>query len=103
MLAALTSYTNTLYHQPIVGGKSIVACLPSYGNRLRGNCMSEQEKMPRYANKVKIRNYGRYTLKSDEITALYELSMSDIYRAICLAFDFGMAKGYRAAKREGTV
>ena len=62
--------------------------------------MSEQEKIRRYAHNTKIKEYDRYRycMRLDELRALYEYSKDDVCGALCLAFDFGMAKGYRAAK-----
>ena len=61
---------------------------------------TEEEKIRKYALKTKIKNYDRYCLRFDEACGFYELFQSDPFDAICLAFDFGMAKGYRARKRE---
>ena len=61
---------------------------------------TEEEKIRKYALKTKIKNYDRYSLRYMEACALYELLQTNAFDAICLAFDFGMAKGYRARKRE---
>ena len=62
--------------------------------------MSEIEKMKRYIERAKIKDAGNtYTmLWKDIIALLNEENQSD---AILLAFDYGRAKGYRAAKAEG--
>ena len=65
--------------------------------------MSEQEKMLMYSQRTKIKNYDRYCLRLKEASVLRELSKTDVYEALCLAFDFGMAKGFRAAKAEGRL
>ena len=62
--------------------------------------MSEQEKISRYAINTKIKRYDRYCMRLAELQALHKLSKDDACEALCLAFDFGMAKGYRAAKAE---
>lgn len=46
--------------------------------------------------RVKLR-YGMYL---SDLTALYDNSQCNVYGTLCLAFDYGMAKGYRAAKAE---
>lgn len=65
--------------------------------------MSEQKKMQLYFQRTKIKNYDRYCLRLKEALALYELSKTDVYEALVLAFEFGMAKGYRARKNERGV
>lgn len=41
---------------------------------------------------------GHYSLFLSEIDAIYDLSRTDPFRAICLDFDYGKAKGYRLAR-----
>ena len=62
--------------------------------------MSEIEKMQKYIERTKIKDAGNtYTMLCKDIVALLnEENQSD---AILLAFDYGRAKGYRAAKAEG--
>lgn len=59
--------------------------------------------MFRYIEKTGM-NYGkgtdRYQMNFGELTALMKFFKSAGIDAICLAFDYGMAKGYRAAGRE---
>ena len=43
---------------------------------------------------------GCYQMNFAELAALREFLKSDGINAICLAFDYGRAKGYRAARRE---
>ena len=42
----------------------------------------------------------RYCMYHSDINALYEHLPFDVFGTLCLAFDYGMAKGYRAAKAE---
>lgn len=65
--------------------------------------MSEQERMQQYVQRAKIKNYQRYCMRFNELKALRELSESDICGALCLAFEYGAAKGYRAAKKAVTI
>lgn len=64
--------------------------------------MSEIEKLRRYID----RTDGAfpcgtpYQMNISELFALAHMADEDITGAICLAFDYGRAKGYRAAKKE---
>lgn len=61
--------------------------------------MSEIEKMQRYIERTKkFPKTSRYQLNWKELMLLS--SDCDTAMAICLAFDYGKAKGYRAAKAE---
>ncbi len=62
--------------------------------------MSEMEKIQRYIKNTKIKNRGRYCMRYCESADLYAFSRTDLFGALCLAFDYGMAKGFRAAKVE---
>lgn len=42
-----------------------------------------------------------YQMTTMDIQVLGELAQVSLFRALYLAFDYGRAKGYRAAKREG--
>lgn len=42
----------------------------------------------------------RYDMATDDVDAIYVLCGGDLVRGIYLAFKFGRAKGYRAAKAE---
>lgn len=42
----------------------------------------------------------RYCMYFSDIRALYDNLQFDVYGTLCRAFDYGMAKGYRAAKAE---
>ena len=53
------------------------------------------EKMNQYTQRVKIENYYYYCLSIMEIDSF---AQSNLYDAICDAFDYGLAKGYRAAQ-----
>ena len=67
--------------------------------------MSEIEKIKRYIDKTKLtpEAIGRYYPTWGDIDALYSSATQDANRAISalvLAFNYGMAKGYRVAKAE---
>lgn len=62
--------------------------------------MTEQERMLRYTLRTKIKNSDRYTLRINEAQALFALGEADMAHAICLAYDYGMARGYHARKNE---
>lgn len=53
-----------------------------------------------YINHTKVKNAGAYCMCVGELRALHDLSERDLCSAFCLAFDYGRAKGYRAAKAE---
>lgn len=64
--------------------------------------MSELEKMERYISRTRIDPKARdiYTMRMSEIAALHDHPGFDLCETICMAFDYGMAKGYRMAKKE---
>lgn len=60
--------------------------------------MSEIEKVQRYIDKHKVPYNPRYEMPVREVVALaHDLTSLD---AVMLAFTYGRAKGYRAAKAE---
>ena len=66
--------------------------------------MSEIEKMKKYIERTKLDDGGRYKIGMHEAFELarqaYKLNDLPI-EIISLAFNYGKAKGYRAAKAEG--
>lgn len=42
--------------------------------------------------------YEKYCLRSGALCVFYDNLHLDLFDAICLIFDYGMARGYRAAK-----
>ncbi len=60
--------------------------------------MSEIEKIKRYIERTRInvQSPDRYGMKLDELRALAEIG--NLFSVAMLAFEFGQAKGYRAAK-----
>ncbi len=62
--------------------------------------MSEIEKMKRYIERAKINEQiqDRYGMKLDELRALAKIGIP--FNIAALAFEYGQAKGYRAAKAE---
>lgn len=62
--------------------------------------MDEREKMQQYFQRTKIKNFDRYCMRFRELNALHEFCETNVFEALCLAFDYGMAKRYRAAKAE---
>lgn len=63
--------------------------------------MTEIEKMKRYIARTPVNN-DRCYMGSDEACAILSQvdSMVDVLEALALAFSYGRAKGYRAAKAE---
>lgn len=53
-----------------------------------------------YIRRTKIRDAKRYALESRDIPVFRELANRDTYEAVFMAFEYGRAKGYRAAKKE---
>lgn len=64
--------------------------------------MSEIEKIQRYIDGVasKFPTGTPYQMKFNELFGLLGASKEDATGALCMAFDYGRAKGYRAAKAE---
>ena len=65
--------------------------------------MSELEKIQRYIDSVKISGAQRYDMKLDEWVALSRATKEGLTKGadvVSLAFNFGRAKGYRAAKAD---
>lgn len=63
--------------------------------------MTEIEKMKRYIDRTKKFPEGTpYQMNLLEIFTLNDMGKNDPYEMICLAFNYGRAKGYRAAKAE---
>ena len=64
--------------------------------------MSKIEKMEKYIEKTNLtpEAINRYCMHWAEMDALYNKMRQDTFGALCLAFDYGQAKGYRAAKAE---
>lgn len=65
--------------------------------------MSEIEKMKRYIERTKLSKNNRFGLNMPEAfeLAYQAYTMGDLpIEIISLAFDYGRAKGYRAAKAE---
>lgn len=64
--------------------------------------MSDIERMKRYIRRTKIDPKSRdlYTLRLSDIAALHDMPRFGLCDVICMAFDYGMAKGYRMAKKE---
>lgn len=65
--------------------------------------MSEIEKMKRYIERTPTGREDRYCLMLSElleIMGMGEASPDGLFDAVGLAFNYGKAKGYRAAKAE---
>jgi len=65
--------------------------------------MSEIEKMKRYIERTKMGRADNYGLVFREAVELLHTATdtNSMFEIIALAFDYGKAKGYRAAKAEG--
>lgn len=62
--------------------------------------MSEMEKIQRYIDKTEF-DTSRWQMRLDELFAFRdEAEAGNLLTTICAAFDYGRAKGYRAAKAE---
>lgn len=61
--------------------------------------MEHLEKMKQYIDRTRISSsiHMRYCLTLKDIQALYDCMGFDAFDSICMAFDYGLAKGYRAA------
>lgn len=62
--------------------------------------MSEIEKMKLYIERTPIgeKTAHNYAIGSTEIGAFFDEIKRDQFNAICMAYNYGRAKGYRAAK-----
>lgn len=62
--------------------------------------MSEIEKMKRYIERTPMKKADNYGLVYSEAVELIRLAIGQdaMFDVIALAFDYGKAKGYRAAK-----
>lgn len=65
-----------------------------------GVMMSVIEKMQRYIELTNVPENGRYQICVAEVLDLQMLASELPVRAVCLAFNYGRAKGYRMAKAE---
>ena len=65
--------------------------------------MSEIEKMKRYIKRTKMGRADNYGLVFGETVELLHTATdtNSMFEIIALAFNYGKAKGYRAAKAEG--
>lgn len=61
--------------------------------------MSEIERINRYINRTKM-NVSRHRITMDTLLALAHITEEKPVDAVALAFMYGQAKGYRAAKAE---
>lgn len=64
--------------------------------------MSEIERIQRYIERTKISPKAAYAycLYDTDMRAFFEELDQNWYHAVCLIFNYGQAKGYRAAKAE---
>ena len=65
--------------------------------------MSDIEKMRRYIERTKMSKNNSYQMNMTEALDLAHATEETPIDIVCLAFDYGKAKGYRAAKVEGRV
>ena len=63
---------------------------------------SDRERIERYIKKTKLSPEitDTYCLYHSDMCVFVEEMNRDWYRAMCMMFDYGLAKGYRAAKAE---
>ncbi len=62
--------------------------------------MSEIEKMQKYIERTKMENGHLYQMNMREMLDLAHTAAETPIDVVCLAFEYGKAKGYRAAKAE---
>lgn len=62
--------------------------------------MNELEHINRYIERTKLGRLSAYQLRIQEGLALADAARVSPADMICLAFEYGMAKGYRAARAE---
>lgn len=62
--------------------------------------MSEIEKMKRYIERTKADKMDAYQMNMREMLDLAHIAVETPVDVICLVFEYGRAKGYRAAKAE---
>ena len=65
--------------------------------------MSELERIQRYIARTGMNKNGKCCLMLQDTVALLHKGLAsedDLFETILLAFDYGRAKGYRAARRE---
>lgn len=64
--------------------------------------MTEIEKMQKYIERTKIPNDPKdnYCFRLGEMEEVRKYAQSDMFGALCFLFEYGKAKGYRAAKAE---
>ena len=60
--------------------------------------MEHYEKMLQYIQRTAIKNADRFCLYDNDINVIHEMWCREPVQAISLAFQYGQAKGYRAAK-----
>lgn len=61
----------------------------------------KMDKMTRYIERTRIDHKNSpYFMRVEEARILLDLSKADIFDAICLAFNYGQAKGCRMARAE---
>lgn len=66
--------------------------------------MTEIEKMKKYIERTKMRGADNYCLVYSEAIEMLNIGQSTVnglFDVVSLAFEYGKAKGYRAAKAEG--
>ena len=63
---------------------------------------AELEKMRQYIKSTKPSEYNhRYTMRSGQLVALAQMAIDgDSFKAVMLAFDYGLASGLRMGRRE---
>lgn len=64
--------------------------------------MTKIEKIQRYIDRTggNFPDGTPYQMNIDELFALIHMADGDVAGAICLAFNYGRAKGFRAAQKE---
>ncbi len=63
--------------------------------------MKGKRNLTTYAQAGKGRISSSYCLRSNELTELYNLATTDLFKAIATAFYVGVEAGYRSAVKKG--
>lgn len=81
------------------GGKELNHSVSDFVCSCQGQYKSEIEKMRRYIELTKLDLDSFYEINFCEALALARIAVETPVESVALAFEYGRAKGYRAAKR----
>ena len=81
------------------GGKELNHSVSDFVCSCQGQSMSEIEKMRRYIELTELDLDSFYEINICEVLALARIAAETPVESMALAFEYGRAKGYQAAKR----